>query len=146
MYTVIVLWWLRIVCCQTYSFQNFIWIFREWWDPQVYFLYTCTPKNVFVFLGTADTIHLWPHSWHVTKCIWSVPCLLLYTHVNITRNCMYLSPLWDHTTLHLPMVHTCGRNPVVYYKHIIMFYYWASTEGAAHRTSDTHATTKSVWS
>lgn len=109
---------------------------------------SCTPMNVFVFLlwRTADTIwsiHLWPHSWHVH---------MICTMFALVYACKYHEELHVYFSIvgsyniTLPMVHTCGRNSVVYYKHIIMFYYWASTEGAAHRTSYTHATTKSVWS
>ena len=86
-----------IVCCQTYRFRNFVWIFREWWDPQLYFMYPndyCEGLQTLSDLSTFDLTH--------GMCIWSVPCLLLYTHVNIMRNCMYISPLWDHTTLHCP--------------------------------------------
>ena len=98
--TVIVLCWLHDlkICCQTYRFRNFVWIFREWWDPQAYIQ---VPMNVFVYyceglqtrfdLSTFDLSH---------GMLQNAPRLLLYTHVKIMRNCMYISWLWDHTTLH----------------------------------------------
>ena len=104
-------------------------------------LYTSTNECVCVLLWrTADTIwsiHLWPQSWHVTKCTMFA---LVYACKDHEELHVYFSIVGSYKVT-LLMIYTCGRNSATY-KHITVLYHWSSTEGAAH---DIHATTKRVW-